>query len=273
MSPSACKKTTEVISVVCSLSLSEMAPEVKALEEQIVTLVQQSGREFYAKVFAAFQQRWLQECRSDYTAVRWRAINQVTPFGLLKLPVRVVRARGDGRYFTLSKALFQPKAARLLSALMERRVLEMVTGRNYQPAAMETLAPVAGASKRVVDLALCAISRSKTVRATRSPMVAGSGSAQTDAPGSHGDGFDFSQTPAARSSSRYTGEAFSDAFGAPLHWAQTALCSARLLQRAAQRQTLDPEQRLHRAVWSPSGLAATASLCKSAPRSDLKRWR
>ena len=58
MSPSAVKKTTEVISVVCSLSVSEMASDVKALEEQIITLVQQSGREFYAKVFAAFQQRW-----------------------------------------------------------------------------------------------------------------------------------------------------------------------------------------------------------------------
>src|SRR5438128_3442680 len=137
MSPSACKKTTEVISVVCSLSLSEMAPEVKALEEQIITLVQQSGREFYAKVFAAFQQRWLEESRRDYTAVRWRAINQVTPFGLLKLPVRVVRARGDGRYFTLSKALFQPKATRLLSPIMERRALEAATGRNYRPAAAE----------------------------------------------------------------------------------------------------------------------------------------
>ncbi len=137
MSPSACKKTTEVISVVCSLSVSEMASDVKTLEEQIIALVQQSGREFYAKVFAAFQQRWLEESRRDYTAVRWRAINQVTPFGLLKLPVRVVRARGDGRYFTLSKALFQPKATRLLSPIMERRALEAATGRNYRPAAAE----------------------------------------------------------------------------------------------------------------------------------------
>jgi len=104
MSPLACKQRTEVISVVCSLSVSEMASDVKALEEQIITLVQQSGREFYAKVFAAFQQRWLEEARREYTAVRWRSINQVTPFGLLRLPVRVVRARGDGRYFTLSKA-------------------------------------------------------------------------------------------------------------------------------------------------------------------------
>ena len=137
MSPLACKERTEVISVVCSLSVSEMASDVKALEEQIIALVQQSGREFYAKVFAAFQQRWLQEACRDYTAVRWRSINQVTPFGLVRLPVRVVRAREGGRYFTLSKALFEPKATRLLSPLMERHALEAATGRNYRPAALE----------------------------------------------------------------------------------------------------------------------------------------
>jgi hypothetical protein len=105
MSPATGKKKTEVVSVVCVLSMREMAWEVNALEEQIVTRVQQSGREFYAKVFAAFQQRWLEERRADYTAVRWRSINQVTPFGLLRLPVRVVRERRSGVYRTLSKAL------------------------------------------------------------------------------------------------------------------------------------------------------------------------
>jgi hypothetical protein len=137
MSPSTCKKTTEVISVVCSLSLKQCPGDVKTLEEQMVRSVQQTGREFYAKVFAAFQQRWLEEHRKDYTAVRWRSINQVTPFGLLRLPVRVVRARSDGGYFTLSKALFQPKATRLLSPMMERQALEAVIGCNYRPAAAE----------------------------------------------------------------------------------------------------------------------------------------
>jgi Uncharacterised protein family (UPF0236) len=137
MSPSAGKKRTEVISVVCSLSLSEMAPDVKALEEQIINRMEQSGREFYAKVFAAFQQRWVEERRSDYTAVRWRTINQVTPFGLLRLPVRMVRSRANGHYLTLSKVVLQPKATRLLSPVMERHALEAVTGRNYRPAAME----------------------------------------------------------------------------------------------------------------------------------------
>jgi Uncharacterised protein family (UPF0236) len=114
-----------------------MAPEVKALEEQIMEAVRQSGREFYAKVFAAFQQRWLEERRGDYTAVRWRSINQVTPFGLLRLPVRVVREGRNGFYRTLSKALLAPKATRLLSPMMERHALEAALGRNYRPAAAE----------------------------------------------------------------------------------------------------------------------------------------
>jgi hypothetical protein len=136
MSPSACKKTTEVISVVCSLSLSELAPDVKALEEQIIKTVQQSGREFYAAVFAAFQERWIAQRRSRYRCERWRAINQVTPFGLLRLPVRVVRSRCDGRYLTLSK-LLAPKATRLLSPLVEKRALEAATFSNYRPASAE----------------------------------------------------------------------------------------------------------------------------------------
>ena len=59
--------------------------------------MQQSGREFYAAVFGAFQRRWLQERGGDYTAVRWRTIDQVTPFGLIRLPVRVVREQARER--------------------------------------------------------------------------------------------------------------------------------------------------------------------------------
>lgn len=136
MSPSTSKRT-EVICVVCSLSLSQLPQDVKALEEQIIESVQRAGRELYGKVFAAFQQRWLEQQWADYTAVRWRAIDQVTPFGLLRLPVRVVRARSDGRYLTLSKVLLKPKATRLLSPWMERQALEAVVGRNYRPAALE----------------------------------------------------------------------------------------------------------------------------------------
>jgi hypothetical protein len=139
MSPSALNRTTEVIKVVCSMSLEEMPAEVKALEEQIVEKVQASGRQFYVAVFGAFQQRWLQKRRCDCTAVRWRTIDQLTPFGLIRLPVRVVRERGRrrGGYRTLSKALLSPKATRLLSPWIKRRALEAACAGNYRPAAAE----------------------------------------------------------------------------------------------------------------------------------------
>ena len=136
MSPSACKKTTEVISVLCSLSLSKIPPDVKELEELIIDTVHQSGRDLYVQAFAAFQERWIAERRSRYRCERWRAINQLTPFGLVRLPVRVVRSRGDGHYLTLSK-LLEPKATRLLSLAMEKRALEAATGANYRPASAE----------------------------------------------------------------------------------------------------------------------------------------
>ena len=79
MSPSACKKKTEVISVVCSLSLRQLPQDVKALEEKIVEIVNQAGREFYGVVFAAYQQQWLEARREEYRAERWRAIDQVPP--------------------------------------------------------------------------------------------------------------------------------------------------------------------------------------------------
>jgi hypothetical protein len=109
MSPSTVKERTEVISVVCSMSLAEMPQDVKALEERIMERVRMSGREFYALCFGALQQRWLQEHRKDHIEVRWRTIDQLTPFGLIRLPVRVVRERGKekGGYFTLRKAVLR----------------------------------------------------------------------------------------------------------------------------------------------------------------------
>ena len=136
MSPSACKKKTEVISVVCSVSLRQLPQDVKALEEKIIEIVNQAGREFYGAVFAAFQQQWLEQRRGEYRAERWREIDQVTPFGLIRLPVRVVRCRSDGHYLTLSR-LLGPKATRLLSPCVEKRALEAATGQNYRPAAAE----------------------------------------------------------------------------------------------------------------------------------------
>ena len=75
MSPSACKKKTEVISVVCSLSLKQLPQDVKALEEKIVEVVNQAGRDFYGAVMAAYQQQWLEQRRREYRAERWREIN------------------------------------------------------------------------------------------------------------------------------------------------------------------------------------------------------
>ena len=129
MSPSSVE-TTPVVSVVCGLSLEQLASDFKSLEAQIVAKVEESGREFYAQVLRAFQEKWLEQARPEWSAVRWRTIDQVTPFGLLRLPVRVVRRRRDGRYLTLSKVLLAPKATRLLSAAIEKRTLEAITGRN-----------------------------------------------------------------------------------------------------------------------------------------------
>ena len=173
MSPSALNPTTEVIKVVCLMSLEEMPRDVKALEERIIEKVQQSGREFYAAVFYAFQRRWLQERGGDYTAVRWRTIDQVTPFGLIRLPVRVVRERGaqKGGYLSLSKALLKPKATRLLSPRVEKGVLEAATCSNYRPAAAELWRWV-----RVKVSAWliwkCAVSWSAFVRAVGATVVA-----------------------------------------------------------------------------------------------------
>jgi len=55
------------------------------------------------------------------------------------LPVRVVRerAKAKGGYVTLSKALLAPKATRLLSPWIEKRVLEAASCLNYRLAAAE----------------------------------------------------------------------------------------------------------------------------------------
>jgi hypothetical protein len=138
MSPSALNPRTEVIEVVCSMSLAEMPEDVKALEEQIIAKVQESGRQFYTLCLCAFQQRWLQERRVDYTAVRWRTIDQLTPFGLIRFPVRVIRERGvmRGGYRTLSKACFGPKRHGCFRRGW-KSALEAATGVNYRPAAAE----------------------------------------------------------------------------------------------------------------------------------------
>jgi hypothetical protein len=86
--------------------------------------------------FGAFQQRCLQQQHAGCLAVRWRPISELTPFGLVRLPVRAVRERGraEGEYLSLSRVLLKPKARRLLSPWIEKRVLEPGTWLNYRPA-------------------------------------------------------------------------------------------------------------------------------------------
>lgn len=78
--------------------------------------------------FAVFQERWLRERVGQYRAQRWRAINQVTPFGLLRLPVRVVRRCDDGHYLTLSR-LLGSKATRLALSQTAKQVLDLEPAR------------------------------------------------------------------------------------------------------------------------------------------------
>jgi len=136
MSPSSFE-TTPVVSVVCNLSLRQWPADFKTLEAQIVSAVQESGRQLYVAAAQAFQEHWLAQRRERWTAVRWRGINQVTPFGSVRVPVRVVRRRLDGCYLTLSKVLLAPKATRLLCPWVEKQALEAATGANYRPAAAE----------------------------------------------------------------------------------------------------------------------------------------
>ncbi len=174
MSPSALNQTTEVIKVVCSMSLEEMPQDVKALEERIIEKVQESGREFYAAVFGAFQQRWLQERRGDYTAVRWRTIDQLTPFGLIRLPVaggaRAGAASGRLSHFKQSAALTQSHTAAF--ALGGEAGVGSRHGPELSSGGRRALALAAGAGERVVDLEVRAVSWSAPMLATREAVVA-----------------------------------------------------------------------------------------------------
>ena len=228
MSPSTVKERTEVISVVCCMSLAEMPQDVKALEERIVEKVRMSGREFYALCFGAMQQRWLQEHRRDHTAVRWRTIDQLTPFGLIRLPVRVVRERGktQGGYFTLSKTLLKPKATRLLSPWVEKRALRSGHLPQLSPCGGRALALVASAGERMVDLEMRAVPWGTSVRATGSGLVAGSSQGCASQSGGYGNRFHLSQAPTTWTSQRWAGRAFSNALGIALQRARAALPKA-----------------------------------------------
>jgi len=62
-------------------------------------------------------------------------LTTLTPLGLLRLPVRVVRDRATGQYHPLSQVLWRGKATRLLSPAVEKEAVQLATEQNYRPAA------------------------------------------------------------------------------------------------------------------------------------------
>jgi len=108
---------------------------VNDLEAAVLEATRAAGRELYIKAFAALQEAWLAQYHNRFTAQRWRAIHWITPFGLIQLPVRLVREKASGRYLTLSKVLLRHKATRLLSPALEQQACAAATQQNYRPAA------------------------------------------------------------------------------------------------------------------------------------------
>ncbi|HPC61756.1 MAG TPA: hypothetical protein PKX23_13925 [Verrucomicrobiota bacterium] len=94
-----------------------------------------AGCQLYVEAFRALREDWLAWRRDRFTAQRWRTLQWLTPFGVVALPVRVVRQKASGRYFTLSQVLFRSKATRLLSPTVEQAACAAATEQNYRPAA------------------------------------------------------------------------------------------------------------------------------------------
>src|SRR5512136_1830548 len=92
-----------VVSVCVTATVAGEFDSVNALERAIGEATRQTGRELYTRVFAALQEDWLAQRSSRFSAQRWRHLQWLTPFGPVELPVRVVREKASGRYFTLSK--------------------------------------------------------------------------------------------------------------------------------------------------------------------------
>jgi hypothetical protein len=123
------------VSVCVTATVAGDFDSVNALERAIGEATRQAGCQLYARAFAALQEDWLAQRRSRFSAQRWRNLQWLTPFGSLELPVRVVREKASGRYFTLSKVLFRSKATRLLSPALEQEACAAATEQNYRPAA------------------------------------------------------------------------------------------------------------------------------------------
>jgi len=130
---------TLTVSVSISLTVRGQFSNVKQLEETVHQQVHGAARQLYAQAFAAYQERWLAAHRERYQPICWRKRQWLTPWGLVELPVRVVRERdrAHGGYHTLGKTLWRGQATRLLSPQLEREAIETATQQNYRPAARQ----------------------------------------------------------------------------------------------------------------------------------------
>ena len=131
------KTETCEVSVTCELTIRGTFQNVKQLEEAVIEEVRRGACRFYGGVCKAYQSQWLEHHSDRYQGVCWRKIKQVTPFGLVEIPNRVIRDREmeTGGYHSLAKMLWRGKATRLLSPSVEKKAIEASVGQNYRPAA------------------------------------------------------------------------------------------------------------------------------------------
>ena len=123
------------VSACVTANLSGRFGSVNELEQAVLSAVHQAGRELYVQAFRALQEQWLAQRAHRFSAQRWRALQWLTPFGPLALPVRVVREKSSGKYLTLSKVVLRSKATRSLSPALEAQACAAAVEQNFRPAA------------------------------------------------------------------------------------------------------------------------------------------
>jgi len=82
---------------------------VHELEAAVLEATRAAGRQLYLKAFAAAQEAWLAQHPNRFSAQRWRTLHWLTPFGPIRLPVRVVRDKTSGRYLTSRRSSSVPR--------------------------------------------------------------------------------------------------------------------------------------------------------------------
>ncbi len=128
-------ETALAVSVCVKATVAGRFESVNGLETALMNATHEAARQFYAQAFAAYQSAWLQARSGRFMAQRWRTVDWLTPFGRVALPVRVVREKASGNYFSLSKVLWGHKATRLLSPRLEDHAVAQAIAQNYRPAA------------------------------------------------------------------------------------------------------------------------------------------